>query len=318
MSAARVSALVTNYNYGRFLAEAVRSALAQTRPVAEVVVVDDGSTDDSRAVVEALAAEHPPGRVVPVFQANAGQAAAINAGAARCTGELVAMLDADDAWDARKVERVADAFARQPAAALAAHRYRTVDADGQTLRADATGRLPDGDLSGLVRRTGGAWVFGATSSLTLRRAALDRIVPMPAGQWRLCADGALAYPAAFLGDVAFVDEVLSSYRVHGRNSFYGDAHDWDKVQADVEATNRYLNLFLEREGRPERVDLARNLHYRRDRFYRRGGGLREWAAIARLIWTWPLYRGPAERARFAARFAARSVRARLLSRSAGA
>ena len=102
---------------------------------------------------------------------------------------------------------------------------------------------------------GGQWVFGATSSLSLRRSALERILPIPAERWRLCADGAIAYPAAFLGKVVSLDEVLGSYRIHGSNNHYAAGLDPAKVQADMEMTNRYLNDFLERDrpagaGRP--------------------------------------------------------------------
>ena len=314
MAGLRVSALVTNYNYGRFLAAAVESALAQTRPVAEVVVVDDGSTDDSRAVLERLAARHP-GVVVPHFQKNAGQEAALNAGAKLCTGDAVAMLDADDLWDRRKVEKVAVAFEADRRVAMVMHRYRLVDCQGQVLADDVTGTLPGGDLSALMVETGGAWVFGATSSLTLRRSALDLILPIPPERWQHCADGALAYPATFLGDVAFLDEALSSYRSHGSNTYLAVGHDSNKVQVDVEATNRYLNQFLARIEREERVDLSRNLQYRRDRFYRHGGG-GEAAAVVRLIWSWPLYRGPVERAKFTARFAAKMAAQAFKNRSA--
>ena len=301
----RISALVTNYNYGRFLAAAVGSALSQTRAVAEVVVVDDGSTDDSRAVLERLAEEHP-GLVVPVFQQNAGQEAAVNAGVERCSGDAVAMLDADDLWDDGKVAKVAAALEANPGTSMVVHRTRLIDADRRVLAEDVAGPLRGGDLAPLMLRTGGAWVFPATSSLTLRRDALDRIVPIPPGRWQNCADGALAYPASFLGGVAVVDQVLGSYRVHGTNNHFASNFDWDKVQADVEATNRYLNDFLARAGRPERVDLERNLHYRRDRYYRRGGGPREALAVARLIASWPLY-SPADRVRYLARFAVKAT-----------
>jgi hypothetical protein len=157
-------------------------------------------------------------------------------------------------------------------------------------------------------RSGGAWVFGATSSLCLRREALDKILPIPCERWRLCADGAIAYPAVFLGDVISSDEVLGGYRIHGANNHYAAGLDSEKVQADVEMTNQYLNDFLKRIGRAERVDLMRNLHYRRDRFYRHGGDAGEMLAIARLILGWPLYRGPIERAKFLARFFAGAAR----------
>jgi len=86
-----VSIVIPNYNYGRFIGEAIDSALAQTHPLVEVIVVDDGSTDDSRAVIERYGE-----RVTAIFQANAGQNAACAAGFARAHFDLVVFVDSDD------------------------------------------------------------------------------------------------------------------------------------------------------------------------------------------------------------------------------
>src|SRR6188474_3407037 len=95
-----VSVIIDNYNYGRFLREAIDSALGQTYPRVEVIV-DDGSTDDSRAVIAAYG-----DRVVPVLKENGGQASAFNAGFAASRGELICFLDSDDAFKPEKVAAV--------------------------------------------------------------------------------------------------------------------------------------------------------------------------------------------------------------------
>src|SRR5215208_2989974 len=86
-----VSVLVSNYNYEHFLEEAVDSALKQTYSKLEVVVVDDGSTDGSRELIESYG-----DRVIPVLKENGGQASACNAGFRASKGEIVIFLDADD------------------------------------------------------------------------------------------------------------------------------------------------------------------------------------------------------------------------------
>src|SRR5919197_2516263 len=93
---ATVSVIVPTHNYGRFLAESVTGALSQTRQDLEVIVVDDGSTDDTPRVAQALMRADP--RVSYVRQDRRGPAAARNRGLARATGPYVALLDADDAW----------------------------------------------------------------------------------------------------------------------------------------------------------------------------------------------------------------------------
>src|SRR5258708_5352000 len=87
----RVSIIVNNYNYGRFLPQAIQSALGQTYGNKEVIVVDDGSTDESRAVVESYGT-----RIRAIFKNNGGQGSAYNAGFAASSGDLIHFLDADD------------------------------------------------------------------------------------------------------------------------------------------------------------------------------------------------------------------------------
>src|SRR5579864_5011090 len=85
-----ISVLINNHNYGRYLKAAIDSALDQTYPAVEIVVVDDGSTDNSRELIAAYG-----GRVIPVLQANGGQGSAFNAGVAASRGDILCFLDAD-------------------------------------------------------------------------------------------------------------------------------------------------------------------------------------------------------------------------------
>jgi hypothetical protein len=100
-----VSAVIPAYNAAGFIERAIQSVLAQTRPVIEVLVVDDGSRDDTAAIAERCGA---PVRVIR--QANAGPSAARNHGARVAQGEWVAFLDADDAWRPEKLQQQAEYF----------------------------------------------------------------------------------------------------------------------------------------------------------------------------------------------------------------
>src|SRR5690349_9032182 len=96
-----VSIVVNNYNYGRFLNECIDSALNQRYAAVEVVVVDDGSTDESCEVIRSYGA-----RINVVFKNNGGQGSAVNAGFAASTGSIVLFLDADDALAPDAVDRI--------------------------------------------------------------------------------------------------------------------------------------------------------------------------------------------------------------------
>lgn len=94
-----VSVVIPAYNQAKYVRESVNSALEQTHPPAEVIVVDDGSTDDTREQLQTFG-----DRVHYMFQRNAGPSAARNAGVRRARGEWVAFLDADDLWHRQKLE----------------------------------------------------------------------------------------------------------------------------------------------------------------------------------------------------------------------
>ena len=95
----RVSVVLPVYNRAHYVAEAIESVLGQTLPPDELIVVDDGSTDDSVAVVERFA--RPGLRVLR--QPNGGIGSARNAGLRAVTGELVAFIDSDDLWERDKL-----------------------------------------------------------------------------------------------------------------------------------------------------------------------------------------------------------------------
>ena len=95
---AKISVIIPTYNYGRFIKEAVESVLKQTFPVAEIIVVDDGSTDNTEEIVKALGE-----KVRYIKQENNGVGAARNNGVKNSYGDLIAFLDADDLWLPKKI-----------------------------------------------------------------------------------------------------------------------------------------------------------------------------------------------------------------------
>ena len=97
-----VSVIIPTFNYGRFLEQAIQSVLGQTFQDFELIVVDDGSTDDTREVLARFESDR---RVRCLFQANRGDAAARNTGILNAGGRYVAFLDSDDYWMPEKLER---------------------------------------------------------------------------------------------------------------------------------------------------------------------------------------------------------------------
>lgn len=100
-----ISVLIPTFNRASLVGEAMRSVLAQDAPAAELWVIDDGSTDDTRAQVQALIQEHQgPTQIHYLYQDNAGVSAARNLGIARSTQAWIALLDSDDRWLPEKLK----------------------------------------------------------------------------------------------------------------------------------------------------------------------------------------------------------------------
>jgi len=207
---ASASVIVINYNYARFLRQAIDSALAQTAPNVEVIVVDDGSTDNSREIIASYGE-----RVRPVLKANGGQGSAFNAGFEVATGDAIFFLDSDDAMLPETVATVLSVW--QPAAVLVQYRLQVVDADGNVLGIHPAPWEPleEGDVVQLLLQTGG-FAMSITSGLAYLRETLLKVMPLPP-QIVNAADGCLNRGVALFGRVQRIDQPLAIYRRHGGN-----------------------------------------------------------------------------------------------------
>lgn len=236
-----VSVLINNHNYGGLVADAIASALCQEEVAAEIIVVDDGSTDQSRSVLESCR-----DRVRIVFQDNRGQAAAINAGVEASRGEFLCFLDADDWWAPGKLRAVVAAFQSNPDTVLVYHRLQPLLADGSLTLKPIPRTLCDGDISRRLARSAGWWPFPMTSAIAVKRSAWEAVGAIPS-QFRISADAWLAGIYPFIGHVAALPASLGFYRIHS-NNWYRSADDAAMLlrrmahwRATVEASNRFLD-----------------------------------------------------------------------------
>lgn len=212
-----VDVVVNNFNYGRFLPEAIESACAQTHDKVRVIVVDDGSTDDSRELLHGY-----EDRVEVVLKENGGQASALNTGMERCEGDIVMFLDADDVLRPDAAARVAAVFAADEEVVKVQFRTDVIDAAGEPTGAIKPAPhlpMPGGDVRQAELAYPYDLVWMATSANAFRAWALREILPIPEAEFRTCADWYLVHLTALLGPVVSLDEVGGSYRLHGANSY---------------------------------------------------------------------------------------------------
>jgi glycosyltransferase involved in cell wall biosynthesis len=232
-----VSVVIAAYNQARWLGEAIETVRAQTFTDWELVIVDDGSTDLTPAVVAPHRADV---RIRYVQQPHAERMAARNRGIAASTGPLVAFLDADDRWLPTKLERQVAALADAPEAALCYTPARFIDELGRHLPLRKPVRSIAGDVFGRLLRSN---VIILASVLARRRCieavgAFDERLPVHA-----CEDWDLWLRLARRWPVAVVDEELTLYRRHGANTAWeqvlaGALAVIDKTYADPETKRR--------------------------------------------------------------------------------
>lgn len=288
-----VSVLINNFNYADFLAKSIDSALAQDYPAIEIVVVDDGSTDDSHAVMDRYGS-----KIVAVKKSNGGQASCFNAGFAACRGEIVCFLDSDDVWTPGKVSRVVEAAEADPEAGLILHYTQRVDGQGEPLGTPRPKRLKQGDQSVFIARWGG-WQHPPTSGVSCRREVLEQVLPMPEEGFRVSADRYLAVVAGMFAPLAAVEHTLAFCLVHDRNLYHCEAQpeveQLIRKKQFIERSGAMIARSLENRGAAPRFSLDSNLEYQflRRRFGERVSLLR----LLRLTLTHPGIHSRADRAK---------------------
>lgn len=216
----RVSVIIPLYNRADYIEQTVRSVLAQSQPVAEVFVVDDGSTDDGPARIAGW-----PGVTLLRHEGgvNKGQAASINLGLAQATGDVIAILDSDDYWLPQFVERLLARLNADDAPDLVYANGRAVDGEGR----DLYGLFPadHAEHNQPWRLLMDCYI--ATPGLYLCRRALYQQVGYLDEQLRAAQDHDMLLRLAERGRLAYVDEPLFCYRKHGDSiSARGQERRW--------------------------------------------------------------------------------------------
>lgn len=244
-----VSIVVTNYNYGAFLAEAIDSALGQTHDEIEVIVVDDGSTDGSSEIIRRYG-----DRMTSVFKPNSGQTDSTNVGFSHTAGDVVIFLDADDILVETAVERHL-AVLEDPEVVVSHGYLEVADANMKPLRRRIPHRLdPGGDYVARFLRYGpSAYPASFTSGGAWARRFLAEVLPMPTDDVSIVGpDGYLSAIAPLFGRVGTLDATVGRYRIHGNNRGpYSYSFTADHLKARVAAYHArvaYAAKWAQRRG----------------------------------------------------------------------
>jgi glycosyltransferase involved in cell wall biosynthesis len=207
-----VSAVITAYNSGEFVAEAIESVYAQTRLPEEVIVVDDGSTDETPQILSRF--EGRPG-FRSIRKQNGGEASARNAGVDAAASDYVAFLDHDDLWRPQKLERQLAEF--DPGWAMS---FTWLEFTTETTTRSPFTRHERWNPDPLVvlELLGRSCAVGPPSTVLMRRDLLERVGPFEqvdpfGGDWLMWL-----YVARAGYRIGYLPEALTEYRWHGQNT----------------------------------------------------------------------------------------------------
>lgn len=244
-----ISVVINNYNYGRFLRDAVDSAVGQTYPFVEVIIVDDGSTDNSRQVISTY-----KDLVQPVLKENGGQASAFNEGFQHCRGEYVIFLDSDDVLLPGTCELVVNTFLAHPDAAKLQYRMMVIDVNGVStgvIKPPPHMPLLSGDLRRHYLTFPDDVVRMATSANAFPSHVLRQVFPVPEQEYRAGADTYLVNVTPLFGPVISLQEVGAHYRVHGSNNYEVTELNLDRTRHNIiygRQTHEYIQKFASQLG----------------------------------------------------------------------
>ncbi|PZP55867.1 MAG: glucosyl transferase [Micavibrio aeruginosavorus] len=216
----RISVVIPNYNYAGFLPFAIDSLLNQSTMVDEIIVVDDGSTDGSRDVINSYG-----DKIISIFQENAGQAAAISAGFERATGDIICLLDSDDVFFTDKIRILKDLYQGNEKAGwifhdllhiqadeLAGFKYPVINNLNNIKRIDERKAMTNGSSG---------YDAPATSGLSFRKSFIAPLFPLPAAKSIYISDHYIKFYALAKGPGIHIGQDLGGQIIHGGNLYTG-------------------------------------------------------------------------------------------------
>ncbi|MEW5766865.1 MAG: glycosyltransferase [bacterium] len=216
----KVSVIIPTYNYASFISQAVESVLAQTFQDLEIIVVDDGSTDNTRDVLKRF-----EGKIIYLYQENQGAPAARNKGIKVAQGEYIGLLDADDLWMPEKLEVQVPILDQNPEVGLIYANTYNIGALGER---QPLGMANKKGLSGKIFPELLKGNFIQSPSVLIRRDCFEKVGLFDEALGSLAAqDWDMWLRITRVFKAVYVDQVLGKYRLHTENM----TRDFERIKA---------------------------------------------------------------------------------------
>lgn len=247
----KASVIITNYCYGKFLEETIESVLNQSYPEWECILVDDGSTDNSREIIEKYCAAYPE-KFRSVFKANGGQYSAFYEGFKISSGDIICTLDSDDLYFPEMLKRKMEMHDKFPDAGLC---DTAITADNEH---PYTNKRSDLDYHDLYVNYGYLFPHGTTSSLSFSREVLEKILPLEGGEkFRGGLDLILTRMVCAAAPVIVDNRVSGYYRIHDYH-VTKEHYEWNNSHEYLMNMWKEIDNFVYRKFRERGVAVPEN------------------------------------------------------------
>lgn len=266
----KTTCLINNFNYKDYICEAIDSALAQTHPFDEIIIVDDASTDGSGLTLQKIYGQSQNVKII-IHEQNQGQLAAITTGFLQSTGDIIFFLDADDFYHQQYLETALNIYNENPVCGFLYCQMGTFSkikenyqSPTQTQISQYQTYLEDRGYSIILAMELQRFVGSPSSGNSIRRKYLSEMLPCTCiGNYRIWADTYFVIASSILGARKFfINLPLVAYRVHSKNVFYSNpiTKDRFKVYQDQVAIVQFIT-FLSQKMNYTRLLLTRNAPY---------------------------------------------------------
>jgi Glycosyl transferase family 2 len=217
----KISVAMCTYNGADFLRAQLESIVTQSRQPDELVICDDGSSDETQALLKEFASESPIPVLLRVNENNLGTIKNFEQAISFCTGDVIALSDQDDVWRNDKLQQIEERFRNAPTAGLVFSDAEIVDENLQSLNRrmwDEVGFNAHKRKLVVLGRALEVLITGWTvtgATMAFRSKYVKLSLPIP-DRIAMIHDGWIALTVAAVADVAIIEEPLIKYRQHGR------------------------------------------------------------------------------------------------------
>lgn len=240
----KASIIIDNYNYGKFITECVNSVLQQTYKNIEIVIIDDGSTDNS---LELINEKYSKNHLVDIVsKKNGGQLSTFNEAIKHITGDIIFFLDSDDMYKNDYIEKALEIYKKNKDIDFVFCAMEKFFSDGRKEIVQRYKENTDIGFSMVSAIHSKEWIGNVTSTLSMKKDILNQILPIPFEKdWANRADDCLIWGSSVVGAKKYYfNESLVLYRAHGANTFYGKEFSNVYLYKREISINRLFSFFI--------------------------------------------------------------------------